>query len=62
MLRLARLILQVVLFFLLVSVVIGVASGDTGTAEKAVLAAIGIALVWAASFVRRLGRRTAAPL
>ena len=62
MLALARLALQIVLCLLLLSVVIGIASGQTGLAEKALLAAIGVALVWAASLVRRLGRRSPAPL
>jgi hypothetical protein len=60
MLRLVRIALQVVIFFVLVSIVIGVASGATGLVEKAALLAIGALLVWAASFVRRLGRPSSA--
>ncbi len=60
MLRLVRIALQVVIFFLLLSVVVGVASGGTGVVEKATLVAVGALLVWAASFVRRLGRPSTA--
>lgn len=59
--RLVRIALQIVLFFALLSAVVGVASGDTGLLEKAVLVAIGALLVWIASLVRRLGR-PASPL
>ncbi len=56
MLRLVRIALQVVLFLLLLSVVIGIGSTETGVVEKVVLVALGALLIWAASFVRRLGR------
>ncbi len=55
MISLLRLALQVVLFFLLLSLVVGVASAQTGTVEKVVLIAAGAALVWLASRVRRIG-------
>ena len=55
MLRLLRIALQVVLFFLLVSVVIGIGAAETGWVEKGALTAIGLALVWVASRVRRIG-------
>jgi hypothetical protein len=55
MLRLLRLALQVVLFFLLLSVVIAIASAQTGTVEKAALIAAGAVLIWLASRVRRIG-------
>ena len=53
--RLLRIALQVVLFFLLLSLVVGVASGQTGVVEKAALVAAGAVLVWLASRVRRIG-------
>jgi hypothetical protein len=40
---------------LLVMVVIGAFTGETGSAEKIALAALAAALIYAASFVRRLG-------
>jgi hypothetical protein len=55
MLRLLRLALQVVLFFLLLSLVVAVASAQTGTVEKAALIAAGAILIWLASRVRRIG-------
>jgi hypothetical protein len=55
MMRLLRLALQVVLFFLLLSLVVAVASGQTGAAEKVALTAAGGVLVWLASRVRRIG-------
>jgi hypothetical protein len=55
MVRLLRLALQVVLFFTLLSLVVAVASAETGTVEKAVLIAAGVVLVWLASRVRRIG-------
>jgi hypothetical protein len=60
MLTLARLGLQMVLFLILVAVVIGVATPETGTLEKVALAALGGAVIWLASRVRRLGARSAA--
>jgi hypothetical protein len=55
MIRLLRLALQVVLFFLLLSLVVAVASMHTGTVEKVVLIAAGAVLVWLASRVQRIG-------
>jgi len=55
MIRLLRLAVQVVLFFLLVSLVVGVASAQTGAVEKVALIAVGAVLVWLASRVRRIG-------
>ncbi len=52
-----RIALQVVLFFVLLSVLVGVVSAQTGAAEKAVLVGLAGALVWLASVVRRMGRR-----
>ena len=57
MLRLARLTLQMVLYFLLLSAVIGLATPETGVAEKAVLVALGAGLIWLASLVRHIGAR-----
>jgi hypothetical protein len=55
MISLIRLALQVALFFLLLSVVVAVASVEIGTFEKVVLVAFGAGLVWLASCVRRIG-------
>jgi hypothetical protein len=55
MMRLLRLALQLVLFFLLLSLVVAVASAQTGTVEKVALIAAGALLVWLASRVRRIG-------
>jgi hypothetical protein len=55
LLSVVRLALQIALFFLLLGAVIGVASQDTGLAEKLALAAIGGALIWLAPRVRRIG-------
>ena len=54
MLRLLRLAIQLVLFFLLLSLVVAVGSGQTGPVEKAALIAAGVALVWLVSRVRRI--------
>jgi hypothetical protein len=55
MLTFIRQALQVVLFFLLLSVVVGVAASETGPLEKVVLVGAGGALIWLASLVRRIG-------
>ena len=52
MLRLLRIALQVVLFFLLLGAVVGLASPDTGVLEKAALAVVVAGLVWLASWLR----------
>ncbi len=54
MLRLLRVALQVVLFFLLLSLVVAVAAAQTGTVEKVALIAAGAVLAWLASIVRRI--------
>jgi hypothetical protein len=58
-LALLRLGLQVVLFFSLVAVVIGLAAAETGLVEKGALVALGAVLIWLASLVRRIGERSA---
>jgi hypothetical protein len=60
MLRLLRIALQVVIFFLLIGVVMGIGAAETGPIEKVVLVPIGLALVWLAAQVRGLGRPTSA--
>jgi hypothetical protein len=55
MFRLLRLALQLVLLFLLLSVVVAVGSAETGLVEKAALVAAGVVLVWLASRARRIG-------
>jgi len=55
MLRLLRLALQLVLFLLVLSLVVAVASPESGAVEKAALIAAGAALVWLASRVSRIG-------
>lgn len=55
MIRLLRLALQIVLFFLLLSLVVAVASVNTGIVENVALIAAGAVLVWLASHVRRIG-------
>jgi hypothetical protein len=53
MARLLRLALQLVLFFILLSVVISIARPETGPWEKGTLLALAAALVWLASRVRQ---------
>ena len=60
MLALVRLALQVLLFFLLLSVVVGLASAHTGPVEKGVLAALAGLLIGLASLVRRIGAQSVA--
>ena len=55
MIRLLRIALQVVLLFLSLSLVVAVASAQTGILEKVALIAAGAAFVWLASRVRRIG-------
>ena len=55
MMRLLRIGLQVVLFFLLLSLVVAVAAAETGLVEKVALITVGVVLVWLASRVRRIG-------
>ena len=55
MARPLRIVLQVVIFFLILGAVMGLGSGDTGAAEKFVLAAVIVGLVLLAARVRRTG-------
>ena len=55
MLRLLRLAFQIVLFFVLLSLVVAVGSAQTGFVEKVALIATGVVVVWLASRVRRIG-------
>ena len=50
MLRLIRLAVQLVLFFLLLSAVVAIAAPEVGVLEK-----LAVVLVWLAARVRRLG-------
>ena len=52
---LLRIALQVVLFFLMLSLVVAVAAEETGTFEKLALIPVAAVLVWLASRVRRIG-------
>jgi hypothetical protein len=58
-LSLSRLGLQVVLFFTLLSVVIGLATAETGLVEKGALVALGSVVIWVAALVRRIGGQPA---
>ncbi len=53
--RLLRLALQAVLFFLLLGSVVGIGAPETGALEKLVLAAFAAFLIWLATLVRRIG-------
>lgn len=55
MTRLVRIAIQCVLVLLLMSIVVAIAASETGIAEKIVLVAIAGLLVYAATWVRRLG-------
>jgi hypothetical protein len=57
MLRVLRLALQLVLFFMLLAVVIAVAAPQTGGLEKGALLLLGAGLVWLASRVRQISAR-----
>src|SRR5215210_890082 len=59
-LSLLRLGVQVVLFFTLLSVVIGLATAETGLVEKGALVALGGVVIWVAALVRRIGGRSTA--
>lgn len=52
MVTLLRLAVQLVLFFMLLAVVIGIAAPETGAWEKAALLLLGAGLVWLALRVR----------
>jgi hypothetical protein len=53
--RLVRLALQALLFFLLLGAVIGIGSAQTGVLEKLLLAALAGGLIWLAVRVRDIG-------
>ena len=53
--RLVRILIQAVLFFLLLGVVVAIGSQETGVVEKLAMAALGAVLVWIAVQVRHLG-------
>lgn len=55
MLSLLRLALQLILFFLVLSLAVAVGSDQTGLVEKVALIAVGVVLVWLTSHVRRIG-------
>jgi hypothetical protein len=57
MIRLLRIAIQCLLVLLLVSVAVAIGASETGAAEKIVLVAIAGALVYVATWVRRLGVR-----
>jgi hypothetical protein len=57
MARLLRLALQLVLFFGLMSVVIAIATPETGPWEKGALVLLAAALVWLASRLRAISTR-----
>jgi hypothetical protein len=48
-----RMLLLILIAVALVMIVVGVVSGETGAAEKIVLAAVGALLLWAAVALRR---------
>jgi hypothetical protein len=50
--RLLRIILQVLVFFLLLGVAMAIGTSDTGVFEKAVLVLVGVGLVWFAIRLR----------
>jgi hypothetical protein len=54
MLRLVRVALKIVAFFLLLSVVIGIGSPDTGALEKVVMLGLGALIVWGVMLLGRL--------
>ena len=57
MTRLVRIVIQCVLVLLLVSTAVGIGASETGAAEKIVLVVIAGLLIYAATWVRRLGIR-----
>jgi hypothetical protein len=54
MLNALRFVLLCLIALLLVNIVVGVFARETGGAEKVFLAALGVALLYASAFVRRL--------
>lgn len=54
MVRLVRLALQLVLFFMLLAAVVAIAAPETGAFEKGALVLLAAGLVWLAPRVRRI--------
>lgn len=59
MVRLVRLALQLVLFFMLLAAVVAIAAPETGAFEKGALVLLGAGLVWLASRIRQITTRPA---
>jgi hypothetical protein len=59
MARVLRLALRLVLSFILLAVVIAIATPETGALEKCALFLLGTGLVWLASRVRQISTRPA---
>ena len=57
--RLVRLAIQTVLFFLLLGAVVGIGSQETGAVEKVFLAVLAVGLGFVAIRVRRIGASSA---
>ena len=53
--RLLRIVLEAVLFFLLLAVALGIGADETGVIEKLVLAVIAVGLIWIAFRIRHIG-------
>jgi ABC-type transport system involved in cytochrome c biogenesis permease component len=53
--RLLRIALEAVLFFLLLAAVLGIGADETGVLEKLALAVIAAGLIWVAFRVRHFG-------
>ena len=53
--RVLRILLQAILFFLLLGIVLAIGSPETGVVEKLALAAVAAGLVWIAVLVRHIG-------
>jgi hypothetical protein len=53
--RLLRIALEAVLFFLLLAAVMAIGADETGVVEKLAIAVIAAGLVWLALRVRRIG-------
>ena len=60
MLSIVRVALQVVLFFMLLSVAVALGDPTVGVAETVVAGLVGALLIWAAAPVRRIGRQRTA--
>jgi hypothetical protein len=57
MVRLVRLALQLVLFFMLLAAVVAIAAPETGAFEKGALVLLAAGLVWLASRIRQITTR-----